>query len=74
MVASGARRQQRKAAAAAEKVAARSVQSATGGEEAAATGTVTRGVLVAGMAVKEGLDMTRRVLVAEAVMVAVDKR
>ena len=63
MVASGARRQQRKTAPAAEKVAARGVQSAGGsaGEEAAATGTMTRGVLVAGAAVKEEVDMARRV-------------
>ena len=60
MVASVARRQQRQTAAA-EKVAARSVQSATAGEEAAATGTMTRGVLVAGAAVKEEVDMARRV-------------
>ena len=72
MVASVARRQQRKTAAAAEKVAARSVQSATAGEEAAATGTMTRGVLVAGAAVEEEVDMARRVLVAEAVAVSVE--
>ena len=72
MVASGARKQQRKTAVAAEKVAARNVQSAAGGEEAAATGTVTRGVLVAGTAVKEESDMTRRVSVAEAVTAEVE--
>ena len=72
MVVSVTKGQQRKTAAAAEKVAARSVQSATGGEEAAATGTMTRRVLVAGAAVKEELDMARRVLVAEAVTAAVE--
>ena len=72
MVASGARKQQRKTAVAAEKVAARNVQSAAGGEEAAATGTVTRGVLVAGTAVKEESDMARRVSVAEAVTADVE--
>ena len=72
MVASGARKQQRKTAVAAEKVAARNVQSAAGGEEAAATGTVTRGVLVAGTAVKEESDMARIVSVAEAVTAEVE--
>ena len=38
-----------------------------GGGEAAATGTVTRGVLVARTVVKEESDMARRVSVAEAV-------
>ena len=74
MVASVARRQQRKTTATTEKVAARSVQSASSaeGEEAAATGTMTRRVLVAGAAVKEQLDMAQRVLVAKAVTVAVE--
>ena len=74
MVASVARRQQPvpETAAVAEKVAARGVQSAAGGEEAAATGTMARRVLVAGAAVEEILDMARRVLVAEAVTVAVE--
>ena len=72
MVASGARKQQRKTTAATEKVAARSVQSARGGEEAAATGTMTRGVLVAETAVEGGSDTARRVLVAEAVTTEVE--
>ena len=46
-------------------MAARSVQSAGGGEEAAATETMTRGVLVAGTEVKEESDMARRVSVAK---------
>ena len=45
---------------------------ARGGEEAAATGTMTRRVLIAGAGVEEELDMARRVLVAEAVTVAVE--
>ena len=48
------------------------MQDAAGGEEAATTGTMTRGVLVAGVAVKEEVDMVRRVLVAEAVTVEVE--
>ena len=48
------------------------MQSAAGGEEAAATGTVTRGVLVAGTAVKEESDMARIVSVAEAVTAEVE--
>ena len=68
MVASGARGQQRGAAAAAGKVAARDVQSAAGGRAgAAATGAMTRGVLVTGTAVEGESDMARRVSVAKAV-------
>ena len=70
MVASIARRQQRETAAAG-KVVARSGQSAAGGGEAAATGTMTRRVLVAGTAVTGKLHMAWRVLVAEAVEVHV---